>query len=723
MVRSWCSFLNSMFPWSLVAGAALLLMPSLVAAHPWAVLRYDLEVELDPAAAGLRAQGVLHFASAPASDQPLHFLLHRDLEPSQARIGKLPLEIESRERWRPRDFWERPDYAELGAYAIVRQHTLQPPPGGWPAGEVAIELSWSGAVYDSLRPPDVAYGRGFESTSGLIDPRGAFLSGETFWIPWTSDQRFTFELRTSLPSGWHSMSQGERTFHGSEAGRNVTVWEERAPQELVYLVAGPYTIREREHAGVALYTYTYADTDDELAGTYLDAAGRYLDLYGERFGPYPFAKWAMVENWWQTGFGMPGFTLLGDRVIRLPFIVHTSYGHEILHCWWGNGVYVDYAQGNWCEGLTAYGADYLYKTWESEAAARDYRRNQLAGYLDFASGDQRDFALRDFRERSDFGTQAIGYGKSMMVFHMLEDTLGTELYLRSLREFYRAYQFLPAGWDELAATFSRVSGRDLHPWFEQFVDRVGAVHLALGTIESRADGGWDVEILQKGEPYEVAVRLSVERKDQTEEQLVSLAGKSTHVRLDAGVTAVELDPDYHLFRVLYREEIPPTFSQALGADSTLVVIGRDATAEMAKALRAVAEDWAKNQDMRIVDESELEPSMASGRSVFLLGAGEWATKALAASEPYGSEPRELVEQTRREAQSLLYCVRDPQDADIAWVVMRAATPEVAAALGRKLPHYSKYSWLRFEGEENTGKGAWTVVESPLRRALTKEAGR
>ena len=44
---------------------------------------------------------------------------------------------------------------------------------------------------------------------------------------------------------------------------------------------------------------------------------------------------------------MASLTLLGPRVIRLPFIFKSSYPHEILHNWWGNGVYVDYASGNW----------------------------------------------------------------------------------------------------------------------------------------------------------------------------------------------------------------------------------------------------------------------------------------------------------------------------------------------------------------------------------------
>ena len=706
--------------------ALLLLLPASGAVATedpaWPTEHVEVEVRLDPERATLDATGRLRLTAPADPDRPLHFLLHRDLEPGAVRLDGRSLETSSRERWRPRDFWRRPDYAELAAYGRTRQHTVRPPEGGWPAEGFELELSWSGAVYDSLRPPDVAYARGFETTSGLIDPRGAFLTGETFWVPWTAPERFTFRLRTILPGTWHSMSQGGRVEHLREEGHNVTVWDAPHPHEQIYLVAGPYTIREREHRGVALYTYTYADTPEDLAVTYLDGAGRYLDLYGERIGPYPFAKWAMVENWWQTGFGMPGFTLLGDRVIRLPFIVDTSYGHEILHCWWGNGVYVDYATGNWCEGLTAYGADYFYKEQESPAAARDYRRNALAGYLDFASGGDRDFALREFRERSDFGTQAIGYGKSMMVFHMLERRLGESVFRRGLQDFYRAHRFESAGWDDLATTFSAVADEDLRPWFEQWVDRTGAARLQLGRT-TRTDDGWRVELLQEGEPYDLRVHLRYRTADGSRELQHRTASATSTLELPPEATSVAVDPDYHLFRRLYREEIPPTLSQALGADSTLVVIGAETPPPVAEALEAVAQEWARNQDMKMVREGRLSPEMAEGRSVFLMGPGPWARRALEASAPFGTEPRERHEEATRQGDSFVYCVRDPADPERAWVVLLPEDPEAAAALGRKIPHYSKYSWLRFRGDENVGKGAWSVVDSPLRRELREETGR
>ncbi len=94
----------------------------------------------------------------------------------------------------------------------------------------------------------------------------------------------------------------------------------------------------------------------------------------------------MVSSPTPTGFGMPTLTYLGVEVLRLPFIRTTSLGHEVLHNWWGNGVYPDYAQGNWSEGLTTFMADYAYKERESDEAARDMRRGWLRDFAALAPG-------------------------------------------------------------------------------------------------------------------------------------------------------------------------------------------------------------------------------------------------------------------------------------------------------------------------------------------------
>ena len=101
---------------------------------------------------------------------------------------------------------------------------------------------------------------------------------------------------------------------------------------------------------------------------------------------------------------MPSFTLLGSTVVKLPFIVDTSLGHEILHNWWGNSVFVDESQEIGVKGLTAYMADYYYKELKDTASADDYRKNICRKYTNYVTG-QNDFPLKRFIGRRDQATR------------------------------------------------------------------------------------------------------------------------------------------------------------------------------------------------------------------------------------------------------------------------------------------------------------------------------
>jgi hypothetical protein len=86
--------------------------------------------------------------------------------------------------------------------------------------------------------------------------------------------------------------------------------------------------------------------------------------------------------------------------------------------------------------------------------------------------------------------------------------------------------------------------------------------------------------------------------------------------------------------------------------------------------------------------------------------------------PAGSDPTETyVPLTpEHERRILAGCrLRTPMDRMLAWVLAATDTPAALPGLGRKLPHYRKYGYLVFEGEEpvNVAKGEWRVADSPL----------
>ena len=312
-----------------------------------APIRHALDVTLQPDAASLE---VLDTITLPAGHRSsLTFALHPALQPqikgNNARLVELPQQTAS-----------RPPAANPSNELSLRHYRVE-----FADGENRFTLRYSGSIAHALQSRGEEYARSFEETRGIISPQGVFLSGASAWYPLIDDTLVTFDLEVHLPNAWKSMSQGVALDPQPSSDRTPAEhWHATTPQEEIYLIAGPFEAYSSVEQGVTAMVLL-REPDSALAQKYLDATHQYIALYEALIGPYPFKKFALVENFWETGYGMPSFTLLGSRVIRFPFILTSSYPHEILHNWWGNGVYIDYDSGNWAEGLTSYLADHLIK--------------------------------------------------------------------------------------------------------------------------------------------------------------------------------------------------------------------------------------------------------------------------------------------------------------------------------------------------------------------------
>ncbi|MBE0599390.1 MAG: M1 family peptidase, partial [Desulfuromonadales bacterium] len=348
-------------------------------------------------------------------------------------------------------------------------------------GEITLQIDYRAVFADQapatpLNTEDPGYG-----VTGTISPHGAFLGGSAGWYPQLPGSLPTFRLRVEAP-GMLAVSSGRLL----EAVPGRTVWETSTPVRALALAAGPYQQHAARAGEVPVYAFFYRQSSD-LAATYLQAAEDYLQLYQELFGPYPFAKFAVAENFFPTGYGFPSWTLLGSTVVRLPFIVATSLGHEIAHCWWGNGVWVDYRQGNWSEGLTTYVAEHLYQERQSPEAAREHRLKILRDYASLVSA-RNEIPLSAFVSRTTAAEQAIGYGKAAMVFHMARQQIGDGPFWQGLRQLAGEKLFQEVSWGDFALAFGRVGQTDLGDFFRQWVQRPGAPVLRLEGVRSESTG-------------------------------------------------------------------------------------------------------------------------------------------------------------------------------------------------------------------------------------------
>ncbi len=572
-----------------------------------------------------------------------------------------------------------------------------------------VIVEYTGWLHEST--DDVVFSRenvGRE-IQGTVGAEGIYLAADG-WLPYAEGVQATHRLTIHTPIGWEPVTQGKRVRHEAVDDELITVWDAPNPSDGLILIANKYHVTERQFGDVTSYTYFLAD-EPRLVETYMERTGAYLEMYEDMIGSYPYAKFATVENWFPTGYGMPSWTLLGGTVLRLPFIPTTSFGHEIAHNWWGNSAFVDDAEGNWCEGLTVYCADYYYKSLESDAAAREYRRNLLKNYIAYVRDDE-DMPLSEFRSRHSGATRAIGYGKSMMVFHMADRMIGREPFLAALRDVWSSHMYQPVAWSDFMGAFGRHGDTDLTGFAEQWLTREGAPLISLAAAELNGETV-TVTLTQDDPTWRTDVPVVIEHRAGDVEHVVTLEGSEVSVEIEApGATAVHVDPDYHIFRRLHPEEIEPTLSLVLGDPEPRFVLP---TGLLAETGRTFAQDWIESDAPVIVAAD----APVDGHVRILLNPGPTTLAALLPAGTQVSGTLFFLEGQRHDLKNTdaVMAIASPDEPATTWLIVICRSAPRLERLAGRLSHYGKYSYLVFPERGRALKGNWPVAASPLSLSL------
>ncbi|MCG6909275.1 MAG: ChaN family lipoprotein [Deltaproteobacteria bacterium] len=519
-----------------------------------------------------------------------------------------------------------------------------------------------------------------QRSGNYMDARNVFLMAG--WYP-APREMARYTLSVTLPEGFAAVSEAESVTTASAGGLTTHLFRFDHPLDGLHLAASAnYVVNKAEHDGISIETYFF-EKDAALADTYIDATRQYLDFYNSTLTPYPYRRFAIVENMLPTGYSMPTFTLLGKQVVKLPFIVKTSLAHEIVHQWFGNYVYIDHSQGNWAEGLTTYLSDYLLE--EKKGSGEAYRKRVLVEYDAYVHDDNA-MAVRDFHFRGNKAQAAVGYGRAAMFFHGLRKRYGDGLFLDALKDVIRSNRFRAASWTDIRKSFEKRSGDTLAGYFSAWLERpdIPVLSVSKGGVEIRNGAPvLSFTLQQHTAPFPLKVPIQVYTQTGVETTAVTMDKKQQDfsLRLEGLPAKVVLDQGNDLMRRLTPAEMPPVLAHIMGSDELVFVVAADKLPVYQPLVRALG-----NPHITTVAPDALSYARLKEHSLVVCGHDN----PLAAS---------LFGKTAHPADTglSLQVFKNPFSQYKRILVVHAAGKKETLAVMNNLHHYGQYSRLTFQG--------------------------
>jgi len=521
--------------------------------------------------------------------------------------------------------------------------------------------------------------------ASMISDKGIYLTGS--WYP-RVDGLAVYRLQALVPERFIAVSEADAITSRQMEGGRLFSFSFPHPAQGIDLVAADFVQTKADFGGVEISTYFFSQ-DKDLAGKYLDFARKYLALDDEVLVPHAYKRFAIVENLFPTGLSMPTFTLIGAEILRLPFVLDESLGHEITHQWFGNYVYANFAKGNWLEGITNYMADCRYARLEGKG--RQYRKKALVDFQSYVHSGN-DFPLRKFLQRTGHPSMAIGYGKGMMLFNMLENMVGKDVFYKSLKAFIEENKWRDATWNDIERVFEKQSGRHLDWFFDQWLDRKGVPDVKVSRADYRVENGAptvQVDISQTGLPYRLLLHVQVfagSKEIKSASVWVDGPIQTFQWEVSEKPTSIVVDGNYEVMRRLSPKEFPPALSRLLGSKHRIAVYREEQESTYASLLQALRQTGFVLRKEKDITDREIRDS-----SLLVVGANSSLLKRF-----FG--------EVESPSAGFLLTVRDnPLNTEEVVAFVQAGSREEVDLATPKIFHYGQYATITFAAGQNTAK--------------------
>lgn len=266
---------------------------------------------------------------------------------------------------------------------------------------------------------------------------------------------FTAEEKYCAASGGKVISSK------TAGGRRTTVYELDCARSFALVLSESFESVTTAANGTEINYYYYKDEAPEKT---LKIAEEAINLFGEKFGKYPYPVYAVVQTeFLQGGMEFSALSFISDALEERAY--KEVVVHETAHQWWqaavGNN---EVKYGFLDEGLTEYSVVIFYENYPEYG----YTRENLVlssekTFKTFCSVYDKLFKNANtamLRPLSDFSSEYeyvnVAYVKPVLMYDLLRNTVGDERFFKAVGNYYSKYKFKIAEPYDIAGEFEKV---------------------------------------------------------------------------------------------------------------------------------------------------------------------------------------------------------------------------------------------------------------------------
>ncbi len=354
-------------------------------------------------------------------------------------------------------------------------------------------------------------------------------------------------------------ADGTRTFH----------WKMEQPHAsyLVSLVVGNYARLDGAYKNVPLEYYTYRGTE-ETARRAFAKTPEMMRLFSDKLGhEYPYNRYAqtVVASFIFGGMENVTATTHADSEIlhslspESQVSTENLISHELAHSWFGNLVTCQDWSELWLnEGFATF-MEAVFREHDAghDAYLAEMRSNMSLYFLEDLARHRRPLVFDRYRSPLDLFDSTV-YKKGALVLHMLRETVGDEMFWKSLHRYLTENKFKPVTTADLKRVFEETTGQRLDWFFDQWVYKAGFPELRVRSFYNAPTRKLTLEVTQTQAqeamtplvfrlPMEVELATQsgarterIEVTARTQRFTFQLDGKPLMIRFDKGARLLKM---------------------------------------------------------------------------------------------------------------------------------------------------------------------------------------